>query len=166
MKKIVALLLAVMMILGLTACGGNGTSSTDANPSSKGGESSSASSQTGAGDDEPYSGPMTLEEVPSPTKDPFGKYDPPISVTTIHTSNDGGFWFPEGDSWEDNVYTRTWSERLGINYEFKWTCPGSQAAEKMNTMLVSGDLPDFLSVDRTTFEKMYAGGLLDRKSVV
>lgn len=160
-KRVFALLLAVVMLLGFTACGNNGTSSTGGQTSSKGGGSQPVSSQVGGGEDEPYSGPMTLEEVPSPTKDPFGKYDPPITVTTIHTANDGGFWFPEGDTWEDNIYTRTYAERLGVNYEFKWTCPGSQAAEKMNTMLVSGDLPDFLSVDRTTFEKMYAADLLE-----
>ncbi len=165
-KQIFALLLAAVMILGFTACGGDNTSGTDANPSSKTDGSQPVSSQAGTGgEDEPYSGPMTLEEVPSPTKDPFGKYDPPITVTTIHTSNDGAFWMPEGDTLEDNVYTRRYSEQLGINYEFKWTCPGSQAAEKLNTMLASGDLPDFLSVDRTTFEKMYAAGLLEDLTV-
>lgn len=160
-KRVFALLLAVVMLLGFTACGNNGTSSTGGQTSSKGGGSQPVSSQVGGGEDEPYSGPMTLEEVPSPTKDPFGKYDPPITVTTIHTANDGAFWFAEGETLEDNVYTRRYAEQLGINYEFKWTCPGSQAAEKMNTMLTSGDLPDFLSVDRTTFEKMYAADLLE-----
>ncbi|WP_369298365.1 hypothetical protein [uncultured Neglectibacter sp.] len=160
-KRVFALLLAVVMLLGFTACGNNGTSSAGGQTSSKGGGSQPVSSQVGSGEDEPYSGPMTLEEVPSPTKDPFGKYDPPITVTTIHTANDGAFWFAEGENLEDNVYTRRYAEQLGINYEFKWTCPGSQAAEKMNTMLTSGDLPDFLSVDRTTFEKMYAADLLE-----
>lgn len=158
-KRIFALLLVAAMLLGMAACGGNNPSSTAGTPNDG---SKPAASQAGADDtDEPYSGPMTLEEAPSPTKDPLGKYDPPITVTTIHTSNDGAFWFNGDDTLEDNVYTRRYAEQLGINYEFKWTCPGSQAAEKLNTMLVSNELPDFLSVDRVTFEKMYAAGLLE-----
>ena len=153
MKKLLAVLLVCAMVISLAACSGGGESS--AKSESSGSESSSAD-----GGDSGYTGPMTLEEVPSPVKDPFEKYDPPIDVTMVHSGSDGAFWFPEGDSIDSNIYTRTYSERLGVNYSFKWTCPGSQSTEKMNTMLASGDLPDFLSVDRTTFEKMYSAGLL------
>lgn len=145
MKKFLALLLACGMILSFAACGQSGeTSSDDTDTSSK----------------SDYNGPMSLEEVKSPTKDPYEKYDPAITVSVVHTANDGAFWFPEGDSIEQNVYTRRYEEELGIKYEFKWTCPGSQSPEKVNTMLTSGDLPDFMSVDRTTFEKMYKAGML------
>jgi putative aldouronate transport system substrate-binding protein len=112
-----------------------------------------------------YSGPMVLSEVPSPLKDPFEKYDPAIDVTTIHAASDGAFWFPEGDSLENNIYTRTYSERLGINYSFLWTCPGSQYSEKMNIMLTSGDIPDVMSVDRTTFEKLYRADMIEDLTV-
>ncbi len=145
MKKFVAILLALSMLLSFAACGKSGEAP--------------APAETKAA--ETYDGPMSLEEVPAPLKDPFEKYEPAITVTTIHTANDGAFWFPEGDSISNNIYTRRFSEELGINYEFKWTCPGSQASEKLNAMLVSGDLPDFLSVDKTTFEKMYNAGLLE-----
>lgn len=145
MKKLLSLILAVTMIFTLCACGNSAET-----PASE-------AAQTPASD---YDGPMSLEEVPAPLKDPFEKYEPAITVTTVHTSNDGAFWFPEGDSIDDNIYTRRFAEELGINYEFKWTCPGSQASEKLNTMLVSGDLPDFMSVDQQTFEKMYQAGLL------
>lgn len=146
------------MILSLfAACSGDKPATGNASASSGNSDSNTQ--------EEVYSGPMSLEEVPSPLKDPFGKYEPAITVTTIHTANDGAFWFPEGDSIDSNIYTRRFSEELGINYEFKWTCPGSQAGEKMNTMLASGDLPDFLSVDPVTFEKMYNAGLLEDLTV-
>ena len=110
MKKFLALLLACGMILSFAACGQSGeTSSDDTDTSSK----------------SDYNGPMSLEEVKSPTKDPYEKYDPAITVSVVHTANDGAFWFPEGDSIEQNVYTRRYEEELGIKYEFKWTCPGS-----------------------------------------
>ena len=151
-KRLLAILLAGALLFSCAACSNGENGST---PEASGVESetsdsntsSSATSEVAAGDEE-YDGPMTLEEVPSPTKDPFEKYDPPITVTTVHTANDGAFWFPEGDSIDDNIYTRRFSEELGINYEFLWTCPGSQSAERINTMLASGDLPDFLSVTR------------------
>jgi putative aldouronate transport system substrate-binding protein len=101
-----------------------------------------------------------LAEVPHPTKDPYGKYDPPITVKVVHTANDQAFWFPQGDSIDSNIYTRRYERDLGIKYEFLWTSPGSQAAEKFNLMLSSGELPDFLLVNKYEFEQLYSAGLL------
>ncbi|MDR1446789.1 MAG: hypothetical protein LBI90_07845, partial [Treponema sp.] len=81
----------------------------------------------------PSAGPARiLAEVPHPTKDPYGTYDPPITVKVVHTSNDQAFWFPQGDSIDSNIYTRRYERDLGIKYEFLWTSPGSQSAEKFN----------------------------------
>ena len=102
-----------------------------------------------------------LDPNAEPAQDPFGKYDPPISVTMVHTANDGAFWFPAGDDIGNNVYTRRWAETLGINYSFLWTCPGSQGEEKMNVMIASGDLPDFFAVNRKQFEMLYKAGMLE-----
>jgi putative aldouronate transport system substrate-binding protein len=102
----------------------------------------------------------TLAEVPHPTKDPYGKYDPPINVKVVHVNMDGAFWFPQGDTIDDNLYTRRWERQLGIKYECLWTSPGSQAEEKFNLMVSSGDLPDFLMVNKRQFEQLYAGGML------
>jgi putative aldouronate transport system substrate-binding protein len=102
----------------------------------------------------------SLAEVPHPTKDPYGKYDPPITVKVVHMSNDNAFWFPPGDSIDNNIYTRRYEKDLGIKYEFLWTSPGAQAAEKYNLMLSSGDLPDFLLVGKREFEQLYSAGLL------
>ena len=102
-----------------------------------------------------------LDPSAEPAQDPLGKYDPPISVTMVHTANDGAFWFPAGDDINNNVYTRRWEETLGIKYSFLWTCPGSQAEEKMNVMIASGDLPDFFAVNRKQFEMLYKAGMLE-----
>ncbi|HHY82854.1 MAG TPA: extracellular solute-binding protein [Clostridiales bacterium] len=151
-KRAASLLLVMLLIFSLVSCGGNPHGTTDKN-------------QQNGKDENKYTGPMTLEEVPEPLKDPYEKYDPAIDVTTIHGGADGAFWFPEGDSIDNNIYTRTWSERLGINYSFLWTCPGSQYSEKMNIMLTSGEIPDVMSVDRTTFEKLYKAGMLEDLTV-
>ncbi len=146
-KKILAFLLMGAMVLSLASCG-----SASGSPSSKESTDSSGTSEPAAA--------RTLESEPHPTKDPYEKYDPSISVTTIHTANDGAFWFPEGDSIDNNIYTRRYHDTLGIDYSFKWTCPGSQSTEKLNTMYASGDLPDVFSVNRTDFEKLQAAGSL------
>lgn len=170
LKRFLAVLLSCALLFSCAACGQSekepsGSTSSSANSGTGSNSGTEDSSVSTAEEEAPYDGPMDLEEAPFPTKDPLGKYDPPITVTTIHTANDGAFWFPEGDSIESNIYTRRYEEQLGIKYEFLWTCPGSQATEKINTMLAGGDLPDFMSVDRNTFEKMYSAGLLEDLTV-
>ena len=102
-----------------------------------------------------------LADVPHPTQDPYGKYTPTINVTVIHVSNDGAFWFPPGDSIDSNIYTRRWERDLGIKYEFLWTSPSSQATEKFNIMVSTGDLPDFFTVSKLQFEQLYSAGMLE-----
>lgn len=152
MKKLFAIALsAILATSSLVACSDDGGQTASPAGTVSGEDNTSGS----------YSGPMTLEEVPKPTKDPFGKYETPVKVSMVHSANDGAFWFPEGDSIDNNVYTRRYKETLGIEYNFKWTCPGSQATEKMNTMFTGGDYPDVMSVTREQFEKLYAAGQLE-----
>ncbi len=162
--RLMALLVCTLLVFGMAACTGPATTSpaepTSAAPTASA-EPSAATETSAAAEATPSAAPAVLLDasVPPP-QDPFGKYDPPIEVTLIHTGNDGAFWFPQGDDIGNNIYTRTWEERLGIKYKFLWTCPGAQAEEKVNIMLASGDLPDMLSVSRTNFEKLYKGGKL------
>lgn len=95
-----------------------------------------------------------------PSEDKYGRYDPPIEVTTILVSDDAAFWFPEGDSLDQNIYTRRWEEELGIKYKFIWTCPGSQAEEKMSVMMASDNLPDVMNVSRKNYEQLQKAGKL------
>jgi putative aldouronate transport system substrate-binding protein len=117
-----------------------------------------------AGSAAPVGPARVLAEVPHPVKDPYEKYSPAVNVKLVHGSNDGPFWFPPGDSLDNNVYTRRYSQDLGINYSFLWTSPSSQSAEKFNLMFSSGDLPDFISVSRLQFEQLYSAGLLEDMS--
>lgn len=126
MKKAIAFLLTLCMTLSLVACG----SKTAAGSSAA--QSAAQSTAQSTASEEEYTGPMSLEEVKSPTKDPFEKYDPAITVTTIHTANDGAFWFPEGDSIDNNIYTRRFADELGINYTIQMDLPrlaGDRKAE-------------------------------------
>ncbi len=146
LSKIVAMGLCILMLLSMAACG-------SAVPK----ETASATAASKTSTTENASGVLLDASVPPP-QDPYGKYDPPIEVTLIHAGNDGPFWFPEGDDINNNIYTRTYEEKLGIKYRFLWTAPGSQGEEKINIMMASGDLPDMMSASRSNFEKLYKAG--------
>ena len=169
-RRILSLAVSIFLMMSVVACG-SGDSSADTQKSQSEQATQDAKAVTTENkadedqgeDDETAEVTQigTLEDTPQPLKDPFEKYDPPISVTSVLTGNDGAFWFSGEDSLEDNIYTRRYLEQLGIQYEFKWTSPGSQREEKMNTMFASGDLPDFFTVNRQEFEKLYAAGSLE-----
>jgi putative aldouronate transport system substrate-binding protein len=96
-----------------------------------------------------------------PLRDPYERYDPPIQVELVHTSTDAGFWFDGDDDIENNIYTRTWLERLGIEMTFKWTTTSAQGSEKMNIMMSSGDLPDMVGVNEAQFQRLHQAGRLN-----
>ena len=115
-----------------------------------------------------FANAVELDPTAEPKYDPFGKYDPAITVSTVHTASDNYFWFyEEGDDISNNVYTRRWAEQLGINYEFMWTAPYSQGIEKLNSQIASQVLPDFFHVSTAQFEQLVqAGQLEDLTSVI
>jgi len=80
------------------------------------------------------------------TVDPFGKYEPAITVRTAHftTATTG---YPEGDSAENNIWTRAYRDMLGINVQFDWIVDEAQLWQKMNVTIASGDLPDIFPVN-------------------
>jgi putative aldouronate transport system substrate-binding protein len=142
--KPVSLAVCLLLSLSMAACNG-------------------ASSGTGNSAGSPPSSEISKLLVPNaePAKDPFGKFDPPIDITTVHTSNEVVSNLKHGDTLENNIYTRTWAEKLGINMKFKWTSPGTQGEEKMNLMIASGDLPDFFYVSPSQFERLASTGQLE-----
>ncbi len=125
-KKLLAIILAVMCTATLiTGCGDGNTSS---------GEDSNTAKQFDT---------------------PGGKkYDEPVEITSVRSVG-ASIVFNEGDTIEDNIWTRTALEEYNIKLKYLWTVPDAQYAEKMSLMYSSGDLPDFLSVDIGAFETLY-----------
>ncbi|WP_054023145.1 extracellular solute-binding protein [Bacillus sp. FJAT-28004] len=95
--------------------------------------------------------------------DPLGKYDPPIEITTVRIVNDT-YKYAEGESIENNVWTRTLQDKLGINLKNKWVVsgdgPGGQGEQKMNVSIASGDLPDFIPVNAKQLKQLVEADLL------
>lgn len=108
------------------------------------------------GGDTPSGGGATADEFDTPG----GKrYSETVEITSVRSVG-ASLVFNEGDSIEDNIWTRTALEEYNIKLKYLWTSPDAQYAEKMSLMYSSGNLPDFLSVDVGAFETLYQEGQL------
>lgn len=91
---------------------------------------------------------------------PMEKYDPEI---TIHMGGiqSAASKFEEGQSFEDNVQTRLVKDELGINIVYDWVAMDTQAPEKINIVIASGDIPDVMMVDLPALSKLYDSDLIN-----
>lgn len=120
------------VILALTsACSGNS------------GEAGSPSDRTGASNE---------TKVPN-NVDPAGKYEPPITVTMARDMPDN-LTFPSGDSIENNIFTRSYRDELGINLKYDWITDSTQYNEKLNIAITSGELPDIFNVSPVQLKEL------------
>lgn len=97
--------------------------------------------------------------------DPLGKYNPPIEVTTVRQI-DATFKYAEGDSIDSNIWTKIFEKDYGIKVKNVWTVDASQYRQKLNVSIASGDLPDFLEVNKEEMHRLYEGGLLEDLTTV
>lgn len=137
MRKTYRFIAILTVIMLLSGCGGSG----NATP--------------------PGTSPETSSQGGSAGKpDPFGKYEDPIEVTAVKSLGAGTLDFPEGDSIENNVWTRYYEEALGIKVRYLWTTNEQQYDQKLNIAITSNDLPDIMLVKNTQLKMMYENGQL------
>jgi len=85
------------------------------------------------------------------------KYEEPITMSIgIPVSLSKAF--PEGDSYENNVWSRAYEEELGIKLELAFST--SDSTDKVNTLIATGDIPDLLIVDQTQLKLLSDSGLI------
>lgn len=83
--------------------------------------------------------------------DPFGKYDETV-VINVARSVDPTEKLPDGDTPEDNQYTRYVKDMLNIDAKTMWTAAqGKDYDQKVNLAIASNDLPDAMVVGITQF---------------
>lgn len=62
--------------------------------------------------------------------------------------------FPEGDSLENNIWTRQYESDLGIKLKYKWMTPVAQYEQKLNISIASGDIPDIFQVNSVQLKQL------------
>lgn len=148
-KRVLALMLAFCLVLSLTACGGGDGSG----GSSSGGASSQVESSDGGASETSGAG---AEDGP------LTPYEEPVTIS-VGMRSAAVQQFKEGDTFEDNIWTRKIKDELNIDVEIAFTADISTDAynNKLNTLLASGNLPDvFYHGDHTFFRQAYDGGYL------
>ncbi len=104
--------------------------------------------------------PATTKQTPSTEKaDPFGKYDPPIDLTSCRILT-SWMTLDSPDDENNNVWSRAYKDYLGINLKQSWTAPnwGDPFDQKINIAIASDSLPDILPVYTTLFYRIEQGG--------
>lgn len=148
-KRVITLLLALCMVLCLAACGGGGNSSTSSQGSSSSQESSSGDPSEASSTGDAEDGPLT-------------PYAEPVTIT-VGMRSSAVQQFKDGDTFEDNIWTRKIKEELNIDVEIAFTADISTDAynNKLNALLASDSLPDvFYHNDHTYLQQAYDSGYL------
>lgn len=87
------------------------------------------------------------------------KYDPPIEITAWRYT-ESTYQYENGDTIEDNIYTRAYESDLGIKLKYDWTVPVEQFKQKMNVSIASGDLPDIMWVEAQQLAELAENDLI------
>ncbi|WP_217594160.1 extracellular solute-binding protein [Cohnella sp. GbtcB17] len=105
----------------------------------------------------------TGSEAPASSEaaaDPMGKYDPPIEVTAVRSVL-STFKFENGDTIENNGWTKLYEKELGIKLKYLWAVDASQYDQKLNVMMTTGKLPDIMPVSGSKLKQLYDAGQLE-----
>ncbi len=100
------------------------------------------------------------DEKPAAPADPLGKYEPAIEVTTVRFVNQG-FKYDAGKSIDDNIWTDIFKDQYGINVKNLWVVDESQYRQKLNISIASGEIPDFMVVNKEEMLRMYESDQLE-----
>jgi len=155
-KRAWSTLLAVMLTASvLSACSGNGD---------KGGEATASGNGQGASPS--ASAPNSAEASPEGDADPFGKIDPPVTMTSV-LATAGWATFPDGETWDnDNRWTKLYRETLGVNLKWNWLVDSTQYENKMNVTIASGDIPDLMVVSKKQLNQLVEADMVEDLTAV
>ncbi|HZG78115.1 MAG TPA: extracellular solute-binding protein [Paenibacillus sp.] len=135
MKKWLSMMLTASMALSIAACSGGGAVE----------ETGANEGEAPAAGEKPASSDSGAADAGGENGFANGKYDPPITISTVVGLDENAAVFKEGESIEDNVHTRLVKERLGIEIKYNWVVTNTNDAykTKLRLMLSSGEkMPD------------------------
>ncbi|MCL2828655.1 MAG: extracellular solute-binding protein [Oscillospiraceae bacterium] len=154
-KKLLALLLATLMIVSFFAACTNDTPAVDT-PAT---EAPTVDTPATPGADlEP-----TREHVPPPEGDWMTPFDRPVKI--LAAAEQGLNWFfQDGDDINNNPWTRLYAEYLNVHVEFEWTTTVDEIETRLNLAIAAGNLPDVFHIPRTAdprlFHELQSQGML------
>lgn len=111
----------------------------------------------------------TVETPAEPNNGPMTKYDPPIEVSMVRNLSDvvenNVLTVLDGESFEDNRWSRLYQEELGISINYDWIVKGNpdsdQYTQKMNVTLASGELSDITPVNAIQLKQLVDSDMLE-----
>ncbi|GGD72702.1 extracellular solute-binding protein [Paenibacillus nasutitermitis] len=109
---------------------------------------------------DPETTPTSAPSGNGPAAAEGGKFDPPITLTTVGTVKPT-VAYENGDSVDNNPWTREYEKRYGVKFNTLWTVDGSQWETKTNLMIATGDIPDFFQASPTQFKQLLEADLIE-----
>ncbi|RAP73671.1 hypothetical protein [Paenibacillus montanisoli] len=146
-KKFASLIFVVLMVF-VSACGNGGNNNNTATNAAEGNKASNTAEGTNTTE------PAAEPEVAA---DPFGKYPELIEFTTIRpTMNNPKF--PEGESYEENVFNKFMEEKLNVKPKFVWMAPqdGDAYKKKLDLSIGGNDIPDVFTIVGKSIQEVQA----------
>lgn len=145
MKKTMSVVFCIMLALTavLAGCSSSNNNKPENQATGTGG-ASTAPSDTGEASHAPA--------VPE-------KYDPPITLTTASTVL--AEKLPEGDSVDNNAWTRLYEQKYGIKIKTEFQADGATMPQRMNLAITSGDIPDFFQVPPAQFKQLVEADMVE-----
>lgn len=147
-KKFLILLSLAVLLASAAAC----TSNKNNGPSAASSEAPSSAAPSSAAASE------TPDAAVEPA-DPFGKYDPPITINAGRKSRPN-IKFIEGEDYTNNAFSKELKDRLGIDVQYDWIVDESQYETKVNLAIASGDIPDAFLVTASQERQLIDAGLI------
>lgn len=138
-KKFTAILMVLLLVL-LTACGGNTT---------KSGEKSDSAEGTTA--------PVQAVDENGEIDYALGAYDETVTIRTVR-SESGSTSYPEGDDVTSNAWTRLFKDRLNVEVLTDWVT--DDYTTKLNLAISSNELPDVFSVNPSQLQQLVEADMI------
>ena len=85
---------------------------------------------------------------------PFGKYDEAITISVVKDLGQAAQMFADGDSLENNVWTRYFEDAFNIHFDWIWSTTSEQYTQKVNITITSNDIPDIMKVNAAQMKMM------------
>lgn len=151
--KRISLGLCMILTLSLAACSSKSSNTNSDNSSNTSGSASGSESDT------------TISTSPEQPADPFGKYDPGITLTTVKTLDSTTTFNttdPTQKSITENVWATAYEEQLGVTLDYIWTVgTAEEYATKWSTAIASGDIPDVAVVPAKIYQQLLEAGYVE-----